>query len=108
MDPAPILWTLRIIACFCCGRRKRTKTTRPCTLSKISPNLKGFNLGRYWTTGPQLTLYCPGPVLKKGTNEVIIFETDDVADILHISMDDTAQIDTIPHPNRHLERSLNH
>ena len=62
--------------------------------------VNGFNLGRYWTTGPQLTLYCPGPVLKKGTNEVIIFETDDVADIQHISMDDTPQIDTIPHPNR--------
>ena len=63
--------------------------------------VNGFNLGRYWTTGPQLTLYCPGPVLKKGTNEVIIFETDDVADIHHISMDDTPQIDTIPHPNRY-------
>ncbi|WP_404455538.1 beta-galactosidase [Virgibacillus necropolis] len=33
-----------------------------------------FNLGRYWEIGPQETLYLPGPVLKKGTNEIIIFE----------------------------------
>lgn len=70
--------------------------------------LNGFNLGRYWTTGPQLTLYCPAPVLKKGTNEIIIFETDDVADIEHVSMDNTPQIDTIPHPNGYVERRAGH
>lgn len=36
--------------------------------------VNGFNLGRYWERGPQKTLYIPAPLLKKGTNEIIIFE----------------------------------
>lgn len=36
--------------------------------------VNGFNLGRYWEIGPQETLYLPGPVLKEGENEIIIFE----------------------------------
>ncbi|NMO94585.1 glycoside hydrolase family 35 protein [Paenibacillus lemnae] len=36
--------------------------------------LNGFNLGRYWNAGPQQTLYIPGPLLRKGTNELIILE----------------------------------
>jgi beta-galactosidase len=36
--------------------------------------INGHNLGRYWNIGPQQTLYCPGPWLKVGRNEVIIFE----------------------------------
>ncbi|WP_447640559.1 MULTISPECIES: glycoside hydrolase family 35 protein [Chitinophagaceae] len=37
--------------------------------------VNGINLGRYWSTvGPQLTLYLPGCWLKKGKNEVVIFE----------------------------------
>lgn len=36
--------------------------------------VNGFNLGRYWEIGPQETLYLPGPVLKKGENEIVIFE----------------------------------
>ncbi|QUW24058.1 beta-galactosidase [Sporosarcina sp. Marseille-Q4063] len=36
--------------------------------------VNGFNLGRYWEIGPQETLYLPGPILKKGENEIIIFE----------------------------------
>ncbi|MDF2672860.1 MAG: beta-galactosidase [Clostridiales bacterium] len=36
--------------------------------------INGFNLGRYWNIGPQKTLYVPGPVLKQGENEVLIFE----------------------------------
>ena len=31
-------------------------------------------LGRYWNVGPQLTLYAPAPLLKKGRNEVVVFE----------------------------------
>ena len=38
--------------------------------------LNGFNLGRYWEIGPQKRLYIPGPLLKKGANEIILFETD--------------------------------
>lgn len=37
--------------------------------------INGINIGRYWSTvGPQLTLYLPGCWLKKGKNEVVIFE----------------------------------
>lgn len=39
--------------------------------------VNGFNLGRYYNdAGPQKTLYCPAPMLKKGKNEVIVFEMD--------------------------------
>lgn len=38
--------------------------------------LNGFNLGRYWEAGPQKTLYVPRSLIKKGENEVIIFESD--------------------------------
>lgn len=36
--------------------------------------INGFNLGRYWNVGPGSTLYVPGPVLKDGENEVLVFE----------------------------------
>lgn len=36
--------------------------------------VNGFNLGRYWNVGPQLRLYCPATVLKKGTNIITIVE----------------------------------
>ena len=36
--------------------------------------LNGFNLGRYWERGPQKTLYIPAPLLKRGKNELIVFE----------------------------------
>ena len=38
--------------------------------------LNGFNLGRYWETGPQKRLYIPGPLLKKGKNTIILLETE--------------------------------
>jgi beta-galactosidase len=36
--------------------------------------VNGHNLGRYWEIGPQKRLYCPAPWLKKGRNEIIIFD----------------------------------
>lgn len=36
----------------------------------------GFNLGRFWDIGPQKRLYIPAPLLKKGRNVIIIFETE--------------------------------
>jgi beta-galactosidase len=36
--------------------------------------INGFNLGRYWQRGPQQTLYVPAPLLKRGANELIVFE----------------------------------
>jgi beta-galactosidase len=39
--------------------------------------VNGFNLGRYWNpAGPQKTLYLPGPLLKVGMNEIIVFELE--------------------------------
>lgn len=36
--------------------------------------VNGHNLGRYWNIGPQKQLYCPAPFLKKGKNEIVIFD----------------------------------
>lgn len=36
--------------------------------------LNGHHLGKYWKIGPQQTLYVPGCWLKKGTNEVVVFD----------------------------------
>ena len=42
--------------------------------------VNGHNLGRYWRIGPQQTLYLPGVWLKKGRNQVLVFEEGAVAD----------------------------
>ena len=62
--------------------------------------VNGKNLGRYWSTvGPQQTLYLvrlkvviehqleikPGPWLKHGENEIIIFEEEQIGDKLVFS-----------------------
>ncbi|MFD8042307.1 beta-galactosidase [Streptomyces chartreusis] len=36
--------------------------------------INGFHLGRYWNRGPQHTLYVPAPILRPGTNELILLE----------------------------------
>jgi len=36
--------------------------------------VNGFNVGRYYHIGPQLTLYIPAPLLKTGKNDIFIFE----------------------------------
>lgn len=38
--------------------------------------VNGFNIGRFWEIGPQRRLYIPGPLLKQGENDIIIFETE--------------------------------
>ena len=40
--------------------------------------INGFNIGRFWKIGPQKRLYIPAPLLKKGENEIIIFETEGI------------------------------
>lgn len=42
--------------------------------------INGHNLGRYWHIGPQQTTYVPGCWLKKGRNEIVVFETANVKD----------------------------
>jgi beta-galactosidase len=41
--------------------------------------INGFNLGRYWSAGPQRSLYVPGPVLREGTNEVWLLEFEEAS-----------------------------
>jgi beta-galactosidase len=36
--------------------------------------VNGHNLGRYWNIGPQQQLYCPAEFLKKGKNEIVVFD----------------------------------
>jgi len=36
--------------------------------------INGHNLGRYWSVGPQQTLYVPAEWLKKAKNEVVVLE----------------------------------
>lgn len=36
--------------------------------------INGHNLGRYWNVGPQQRLYCPAAWLKKGVNEILVFD----------------------------------
>ncbi len=39
--------------------------------------INGRSLGKFWNIGPQQTLYVPGPWLKKGQNELVIFAFED-------------------------------
>jgi beta-galactosidase len=56
--------------------------------------INGFNIGRYWTIGPQLTLYIPSGLLKKGINEVIVLELEHLEDVSgKMTLDDVHQID---------------
>ncbi len=46
-------------------------------LSKFAKGIvyvNGHNLGRYWNVGPQQHLFCPASWLKKGANEIIVFD----------------------------------
>jgi beta-galactosidase len=36
--------------------------------------INGHNLGRFWSVGPQQTLYVPGPWLHKGSNDIFVFD----------------------------------
>ncbi|GAB7192079.1 beta-galactosidase [Kineococcus sp. NUM-3379] len=36
--------------------------------------LNGFCLGRYWSRGPQRTLYVPGPLVRHEANELVLLE----------------------------------
>jgi beta-galactosidase len=44
------------------------------SLGKGEVFVNGQPLGRFWNIGPQGTLYLPGPWLKKGLNEIVVFD----------------------------------
>ncbi|MGL5684073.1 MAG: beta-galactosidase [Marinifilaceae bacterium] len=39
--------------------------------------VNGKSLGKFWNIGPQQTLYLPAPWMKKGENEIVVFEMED-------------------------------
>jgi beta-galactosidase len=42
--------------------------------------INGEPLGRFWNIGPQRTLYLPAPRLKKGSNEIVVFDLNSEPD----------------------------
>ncbi len=38
--------------------------------------LNGFLLGRYWSVGPQETLYAPAPLWREGPNDIVVLDLD--------------------------------
>jgi beta-galactosidase len=48
-------------------------------LSKGIAFLNSQPLGRFWSVGPEFTLYTPGPWLHAGTNEIVLFDLQGTA-----------------------------
>ncbi|MER5185004.1 glycoside hydrolase family 35 protein [Streptomyces sp. NPDC002896] len=46
--------------------------------------VNGFLLGRYWEIGPQVTLYCPAPLLRIGENTMTVLELERLGGILEL------------------------
>jgi beta-galactosidase len=67
-------------ACFYRGSFDVDEPTDPCvdlrSFGKGEVFINGRPLGRVWNIGPQGTLYLPAPWLKKGANEIVVFDLD--------------------------------
>jgi len=48
------------------------------SLHKGAVWINGHAIGRYWDIGPQDTLYVPAPWLRRGWNQIVIFDMDGV------------------------------
>jgi beta-galactosidase len=57
--------------------------------------VNGFCLGRYWSRGPQQTLYVPGPLIRQGANEITVLE-------LHAG---SGAVRFVSHPNLSCEQT---
>jgi beta-galactosidase len=44
------------------------------TLGKGALWINGHPIGRFWNIGPQQTLFVPGPWLREGANEIVVFD----------------------------------
>ena len=65
--------------------RSRPTPSSPCPASVHGLAwVNGFLLGRYWDIGPQVTLYCPAPLLRAGENTVVVLETDRLGPVLEL------------------------
>lgn len=68
--------------------------------SKGTVWVNGHHLGRFWKIGPQQTLYVPAPWLKRGNNEIVVFDLMPqqqpvVSGLDHPILDDLRE----PHPS---------
>ncbi|WP_432011125.1 glycoside hydrolase family 35 protein [Streptomyces cucumeris] len=54
--------------------------------------INGFALGRYWSRGPQRSLYVPSPVLRAGRNEIVLLELHAVPRLATIDLRDVATL----------------
>ena len=92
MYPLPMdkLSTLKWTASPCGGQcfyRATFNVTAPADtfldtsqLTKGQLWINGHAMGRFWNVGPQKTLYVPGPWLKRGANEIIVFDVNGSSD----------------------------
>lgn len=46
--------------------------------------LNGFALGRYWSLGPQATLYAPSHLWRRGRNELVMLEMERTGDRIEV------------------------
>jgi beta-galactosidase len=46
--------------------------------------VNGFLIGHYWEIGPQVTLYCPAPLLHVGENIVTVLELERLGGVLEL------------------------
>lgn len=56
--------------------------------------INGFNIGRYWTVGPQDTLYVPGELLKE-ENEIVLFDLYSDGTIPDIHFQEYHELDSL-------------
>jgi len=66
------------------------------SLGKGEVFINGQPLGRFWNIGPQGTLYLPAPWLKKGQNEIVVFDLNGQANpslpfLAHAVLDKTGK-----------------
>ncbi len=54
--------------------------------------INGFNIGRYWKIGPQKTLYVPASILKRGENEIVVFESDELTGSAAVEFSDKPEL----------------
>lgn len=62
--------------------------------------INGFHMGRYWPkVGPQVTLYVPKSILRKGINTILLLEYQSVPMDKKINFTSTPQLDGFTNEN---------
>jgi beta-galactosidase len=55
--------------------------------------VNGIHIGHYWRIGPQITLYVRAQYLKKGVNELVVFETGSITAVPTVTFDAKPNLD---------------